>query len=103
MKTASRPLVLLFVLTFPALFAATLPACKPSGSSPTAQPPPSDSSIAAACANMAKQGCQEGGPSCPPTMTQVLVQNITRIDLPCLTLAPSKAAVRACSPSIACP
>lgn len=102
------------LLAFAAL-ALAVQACPPSPSPPSpdasdaAPPPPaplgdaSTATSAQACANLARLGCTEGQASnCAATLDHVAATKLTKIDVPCLTAATSKAAAARCG-SVACP
>lgn len=107
-----------------AVFALAMQACPPAPNPPApdasdaavadaapapvdASPPPApaDASTpsAQACANLARLGCAEGQVSnCAATLDHVAATKLTKIDVPCLIAAKSKAGAAKCG-SVACP
>lgn len=57
--------------------------------------------VAAACANLAKLGCPEGGASCVATIQHASSVGVTDLKPACLAAAMSQAAARACG-SVTC-
>lgn len=58
--------------------------------------------VVEACANLATLGCAEGRSSCASSLQSAVIKRLTNVQLGCLTVAPSKAAVRACGSFVAC-
>lgn len=64
--------------------------------------PDASSDLVAACANMKTLGCAEGNdPLCPAVLGHGVDAHITRLDVPCLAGAKSKAEARGCG-SVRC-
>lgn len=72
---------------------------------PDAGPSPNATAYQAACATLASLACAEGVDStCAATLEHATTMRFTTFDLPCLTSAKTKAAVRECKPkNVACP
>ena len=85
-----------------AILAIALVACTPAPLPPSpdasdAAPNPNTPQYQRACATLAALGCAEGvDAQCAVVLERAATAHITTFDLPCLTAATSKAAVRAC-------